>query len=133
MYPSIVSYLVICSIEKGIIIHDAECPYLDQVSLNNTCFLLQKLKDKLGSGGATPDDIGTWELSAESNVPYEELAEQTEAVNNLYLERHGNGQSVAGSEGGATSSDSNDNDILGVKVIPASEATGSFGSFAEPR
>ena len=30
--------LVICKYKKSMVIHNTECPYWDQVSLNNTCY-----------------------------------------------------------------------------------------------
>ena len=41
------SDLVICKFRKNLVIHDIECPYRDQVSLNNTNHLLMVLASKV--------------------------------------------------------------------------------------
>ena len=41
---------VICKVRKSMVIHDTECPYWDQVSLNNTNQTYLVLIGKIGSG-----------------------------------------------------------------------------------
>ena len=75
---------------------------------------LQKMTNRLGGRSADGDQAGL-ELTDDSELPYEQLGEQTEAVNQLY--EHIEANNGVKLDGATTGVDPNDN-ALDVNAMP---------------